>query len=107
MYDFAGRRGRDTQPDPLPTPSWLLTACEPGRFSMELPASLLVDPVVPAPALGRGGPVLVPPGFSSADSATRRCRPPRDRLGSRAPGWGLVRNHGLTAEIIDGVLARL
>src|SRR3954454_15155557 len=107
MYDFAGRRGRDTQPDPLPTPSWLLTACEPGRVSMELPASLLLDTVVPAPDLGRGRPVLVLPGFPSADSATRRCRAHLDRLGYRAHGWGLGRNHGLTDEIIDGVLARL
>ena len=107
MYDFAARRGGDTQPDPLPIPSWLLTACEPGRFSMELPASLLVDTVVPAPDLGNGRPVLVLPGFSSADSATRRGRAHLKRLGYRAHGWGLGRNHGLTDTIIDGVLARL
>ena len=99
MYDFAARRGGDTQPDtapdPLP-PSWLLTACELGRFSVELPASLLVDAVVPAPDQGRGRPVLVIPGFSSPDTATRRCRTHLNRLGYRAHGWGLGRNHGLT-----------
>ena len=110
MYDFAARRGGDTQPharpDRLPTPSWLFTACEVGRFSMELPASLLVDAVVPAPDQGRGRPVLVLPGFSSPDSATRRGRTHLERLGYRAHGWGLGRNHGLIDPIIDGVLAR-
>jgi pimeloyl-ACP methyl ester carboxylesterase len=110
MYDFAARRGGDTPPDPrpdaLPTPSWLFTACEVGRFSVELPASLLVDAVVPAPDQGRGRPVLVIPGFSSPDTATRRCRTHLNRLGYRTHGWGLGRNHGLTDQIIDGVLAR-
>jgi pimeloyl-ACP methyl ester carboxylesterase len=110
MYDFSARRGdqaRDgAQPDRLPTPSWLLTACEPGRFSAELPTSLLVDALSPARDEGQGRPVLVLPGFSSADNATRVGRAHLRRLGYRAHGWGLGRNHGLTDTIIDGVLAR-
>jgi len=105
MYDFSARRG-ETPTERLSTPSWLLTACEPGRFSVELPASLLVDVLTPAPDQGMGRPVLVIPGFSSPDAATRRCRSHLRRLGYRAHGWGLGRNHGLTDEIIDGVLAR-
>ena len=46
MYDFSARRESEALsgtvpdgPDPLPAPSWLLTACELGRLSVELPAS--------------------------------------------------------------------
>jgi pimeloyl-ACP methyl ester carboxylesterase len=74
---------------------------------MELPASLLVDALTPAPDHGAGRPVLVLPGFSSPDAATRRSRGHLQRLGYRPHGWGLGRNHGLTDPIIDGVLARL
>lgn len=107
MYDFAARRGGGDVADRLPTPSWLLTACEPGRFSVELPASLLVDAIAPSPDQGQGRPVLVVPGFSSPDTATRRARSHLRRLGYRAHGWSLGRNHGLTDPIIDGVLGRL
>jgi pimeloyl-ACP methyl ester carboxylesterase len=114
MYDFSARREGDALagaapdgPEPLPAPSWLLTACELGRLSVELPASVVVDAVTPAPDEGLGRPVLVLPGFSSPDSATRRGRQHLGRLGYRAHGWGLGRNHGLIDPIIDGVLARL
>jgi pimeloyl-ACP methyl ester carboxylesterase len=107
VYDFAARRGGGTAREALPVPSWWLTACEPGRFSVELPVSLLLDAIVRTPEQGDGRPVLVLPGFSSADGATRVCRSHLRRLGYRAHGWGLGRNHGLTDPIIDGVLARL
>jgi pimeloyl-ACP methyl ester carboxylesterase len=107
VYDFSARRQGEARGVRLPTPSWLLTACEPARFSAELPVSLLVDALVPAPDLGRGRPVLVLPGFSSADTATAVGRRHLRRLGFRAHGWGLGPNHGLIDPIIDGVLARL
>ena len=71
---------------------------------MELPASLLVDALTPAPDQGRGRPVLVLPGFSSPDAATRRRAATCAGSGYRAHGWGLGRNHGLTDPIIDGLL---
>ncbi len=111
MYDFSARRAGEAHyesgPEPLSPPSWLLTACELGRFSWELPTSLLVDALAPAPDEGQGRPVLVIPGFSSPDSATQRGRTHLRRLGYRTHGWGLGRNHGLTDPVIDGVLARL
>lgn len=108
MYDLTKHGGRGTTyaAPPLPKPSLLLTACEIGRFSVELPSSLLVDALVPAAAEGQGRPVLVLPGFYSPDGATRRGRSHLHRLGYQPYGWGLGRNYGLTDEIIDGVLAR-
>ncbi len=109
MYDLTQHGADDpayAAPPPLPKPSLLLTACELGRFSVELPTSLLVDAILPAAAEGDGRPVLVLPGFYSPDGATRRCRSHLRRLGYRPYGWGLGRNYGLTDEIIDGVLAR-
>lgn len=110
MYDLTRHGAPSTAyaaaPPALPRPSLLLTALEIGRFSVELPTSLLVDALVPASDEGHGRPVLVLPGFYSPDGATRRCRTHLDRLGYRTHGWGLGRNFGLTDEIIDGVLAR-
>ncbi|MET0998530.1 MAG: alpha/beta hydrolase [Marmoricola sp.] len=110
MYDLTQHGADDSTyaaaPPRLPTPSLLLTACELGRFSVELSTSLLVDALVPAAAEGQGRPVLVLPGFYSPDGATRRCRSHLRRLGYAPHGWGLGRNYGLTDEIIDGVLAR-
>jgi pimeloyl-ACP methyl ester carboxylesterase len=107
VYDFGARRGPGSAEAALPTPPWLLTACEPGRFVAELPASLLLDALVPAGKHGRGRPVLVLPGFSSADNATAVGRRHLRRLGYRVHGWGLGRNHGLTDAVIDGVLHRI
>jgi len=106
VYDLSARREGWARRDALPTPSWLWTACEPGRFSAELPTSLLVDAVTPVREDGRGRPVLVLPGFSSADNATAVGRRHLRRLGYRTHGWGLGSNHGLTDQIIDGVLDR-
>jgi len=110
MYDLSKHGAGETTSAEAPArqskPSLLLTACEIGRFSVELPSSLLVDAIVPAANEGRGRPVLVLPGFYSPDVATARCRSHLRRLGYAPYGWGLGRNYGLTDEIIDGVLAR-
>lgn len=108
MYDLTKHGGASYDDTArLPKPSLLLTACELGRFCVELPTSVVVDTLVPAADEGQGRPVLVLPGFSSPDAATRRCRTHLRRLGYQPHGWGLGRNHGLTDDIIDGVLARL
>lgn len=110
MYDLSSRRTDDATPTDtpprLPTPSLLLTACEIGRVSLEYPSSLLLDALTPRSEEGNGRPVLVLPGFYSPDSATRRCRSHLRRRGYQPHGWGLGRNHGLTDDIIDGVLHR-
>lgn len=107
MYDLNARRPGARPVPQLGPPSWLLTVAEPGRFGVELPASLLADAVLPGSAEGAGRPVLVLPGFGSPDAATSRGRGHLRRLGYRTYGWGLGRNHGLTDSILDGVVARL
>src|ERR1700710_2207448 len=105
MYDFQG--GGEAGVSSYPKPSLLLTAAEMARLSVEYPTSLLVDAVTPSRSTGGGRPVLVLPGFYAGDEATRRLRAHLDKLGYVSYGWGLGRNHGLTDEIIGGVLARL
>jgi pimeloyl-ACP methyl ester carboxylesterase len=104
MYDF--QRGANGVAS-YPKPSWLLTAVEMARLSVEYPASVLVDAVTPSQDTGNGRPVLVLPGFYAGDEATRRLRAHLDKLGYASYGWGLGRNHGLTDDIVDGVVARL
>jgi len=98
MYDLSKHGGGPTSyaaaPPRLPRPSLILTALEIGRFSIELPTSLLVDALVPATDEGQGRPVLVLPGFYSPDRATRRCRAHLSRLGYQSHGWRLGRNYG-------------
>ncbi len=107
MYDLNARRTGSPPVPQIGPPSWLLTFAEAGRFGVELPASLVADVVLPGAQEGAGRPVLVLPGFGSPDLATVRGRRHLQRLGYRAYGWGLGRNHGLTDPILDGVVARL
>jgi hypothetical protein len=90
MYDLSKHGEGDTTyaaaPPRLPKPSLLLTACEIGRYSVELTSSLLVDAIVPATDAGQGRPVLVLPGFYSPDAATRRCRSHLRKLGYQPHG---------------------
>lgn len=113
MYDFRAQGiGHDADGRPaLRLPSWLLTAGEAVRFPSEYAASLALDTVLPlvpgaVSDLGRGRPVLVLPGFSSADRATRRLRGHLDQRGWATYAWGVGPNHGLTDQVLDGVLAR-
>jgi pimeloyl-ACP methyl ester carboxylesterase len=117
MYDFrAAGIGRDPDGRPdLPKPSLVLTAGEAFRIPGEYAGSLLVDWVAQlAPdglvadrGLGEGRPVLVVPGFHATDVATRRLRGHLEHRGWDPYGWGVGTNHGLTDEVLDGVLARL
>lgn len=106
MYDLNARRPGARATPQLGPPSWLLTLAEPGRLGVELPAWLLAA-LLPRSAEGNGRPVLVIPGFGSPDVATGPARQHLRRLGYRAHGWGLGRNHGLTDRILEGVVSRL
>ena len=55
---------------------------------------------------GAGRPVLVLPGFGATDRATGRLRAHLDQRGWTTYAWGVGPNHGLTDEVLDGVLAR-
>lgn len=113
MYDFrAAGIGRDPDGRPdLRKPSLVLTAGEAFRVPGEYAGSLLVDVVadrlVADRGLGAGRPVLVVPGFHAGDAATKRLRGHLGRRGWDPYGWGVGTNHGLTDQVLDGVLARL
>lgn len=108
MYDFEGtQRGGPEGSTPLPRPPLALTALEAARFSVEYPASVLLDAVIPRRDVGGGRPVLVLPGFYATDGLTKRLRSHLRKAGYAAHGWGLGRNLGLTDEIVDGLPARL
>jgi pimeloyl-ACP methyl ester carboxylesterase len=113
MYDFrAAGIGRDPDGRPdLPKPSLVLTAGEAFRLPGEYAGSLLVDAfadrLLADRGLGAGRPVLVVPGFHATDAATRRLRGHLGHRGWDPHGWGVGTNHGLTDQVLDGLLARL
>ena len=107
MYDFRAKGiGRDAEGRrEIAPPSWLLTAGEPVRFASEYAASWLIDRL-PARDSGQGRPVLVLPGFGATDRGTGRLRSHLDRRGWTTYAWGLGPNHGLTDDVLLGLLAR-
>lgn len=107
MYDFRAQGiGHDAEGRPdLAPPSWLLTAGEALRFPSEYAAGWLLDRL-PATDVGHGRPVLVLPGFGATDRATARLRDHLDRRGWTTYAWGVGPNHGLTDEVLEGVLKR-
>jgi pimeloyl-ACP methyl ester carboxylesterase len=109
MYDFEGTQqdGRSDGSTPLPRPPMLLTALEAARVSIEYPASVVLDAVIPRRDVGGGHPVLVLPGFYATDGLTNRLRSHLRKAGYSPHGWGLGRNFGLTDAVVDGLPARL
>ena len=113
MYDFRAQGiGHDPEARPdIAPPSWLLTAGEPARFASEYAASWVLDRLLDrlpgrSRDLGQGRAVLVLPGFGATDRATGRLRDHLDQRGWTTYTWGVGPNHGLTDEVLDGVLAR-
>lgn len=56
---------------------------------------------------GDGHPVMILPGFMVAEARMEFLRLTLDRAGYRAFGWGLGRNLGVTADILDRLDAQL
>lgn len=102
MYRFA----EDVGARRLPRPSWALTLLEPVRLPVELSWSLAIDRLAPDSDLGEGRPVLVLPAFGADDFMTGCLRAHLTKHGFRVHGWGLGRNHGLTDQLVDGLLDR-
>jgi pimeloyl-ACP methyl ester carboxylesterase len=111
VYDFRSAgigHDPDGRPD-LAKPSLLLTAGEAVRFPVEYGASVLLDAFadrVTDRQLGAGRPVLVIPGFGATDRATGRLRQHLRARGWHVHAWRVGPNHGLTDEVLDGVLDR-
>lgn len=57
--------------------------------------------VVPIDRAGDGRTVVVVPGFMASDTSTIRLRRSLQAAGYRVHGWGLGRNMGVTADLLD------
>jgi pimeloyl-ACP methyl ester carboxylesterase len=90
----------DSAPPALP-----LLLREAGGFAtMRLKASFA--PAVRTAASGTGD-VLIIPGFMASDRTTARLRKSLDAAGYRAHGWGLGRNTGVKADILQRLDAQV
>ncbi|ODU17157.1 MAG: alpha/beta hydrolase [Sphingomonas sp. SCN 67-18] len=66
-----------------------------------------VGPALPVARRGCGQPVLVVPGFLASDGSTVMLRRTLRAAGYRAHGWGLGRNMGVRADMLERLDARL
>ncbi|QUT06184.1 alpha/beta fold hydrolase [Sphingobium phenoxybenzoativorans] len=62
---------------------------------------------VPLSESGEGRTVVVIPGFLASDSTTARLRKSLEKAGFAVHGWGLGRNRGVTADILERLDARM
>lgn len=89
-----------------PAPSAGLLAREFGAFAyMRWMAAF--GGAVPLRLAGDGRPVMVIPGFMASDKTTGRLRRSLVAAGFDAHGWGLGRNRGVTADMLDRIGDRI
>lgn len=62
---------------------------------------------VPLDVAGKGRRVVVFPGFMASDETTARLRRSLSAAGFAVHGWGLGRNRGVTADLLDRIDARI
>lgn len=62
---------------------------------------------VSLPVQGEGRPVLVLPGFMASDNTTARLRRSLTAAGFAAHGWGLGRNLGVSADMLEAIDRRV
>jgi pimeloyl-ACP methyl ester carboxylesterase len=84
-------------------PSRALLFTEPTRAAVEFGAFLAAAPLLRRAPHGDGHSVLVLPGFLADDRSTLVLRNTLGSLGYHTYGWGLGRNVGPTAEILEGM----
>jgi pimeloyl-ACP methyl ester carboxylesterase len=77
------------------------------RGALELPRLLLQLPHLARQPRGRGGPVLVLPGYGAGDTSTALLQGYLRFLGHRPFGWGLGRNGGDVPALLPRVLERI
>jgi hypothetical protein len=70
-------------------------------------ASAAFASAVPIDIDGDGRPVLVLPGFLASDQTTSRLRRSLNAAGFDAHGWGMGRNKGIKADVLQRVDARI
>jgi hypothetical protein len=88
-------------------PSRALLYTEPTRASIEFGTFVVSAPLLRRAPHGDGHTVLVLPGFLADDRSTMVLRTYLGTLGYRTYGWGLGRNVGPTAAVLDGMEALL
>jgi pimeloyl-ACP methyl ester carboxylesterase len=64
-------------------------------------------PAVPIPIATRGHLILIIPGFMATDGTTARLRRSLAEAGHSVYGWGLGRNRGVTADMLDRIDTRV
>lgn len=87
-------------------PSWLLLLAELRSVLAWIFYRFVARPH-PLPNIGGDLPVITLPGFMASDLAMRQLRSSLRGAGFRAYGWGLGRNRGTTADILDRLDARV
>jgi pimeloyl-ACP methyl ester carboxylesterase len=88
-------------------PSRALLYTEPSRAAVEFGTFLTTVPLLRRAPQGDGHTVLVLPGFLADDRSTLVLRNYLGSLGHHTYGWGLGRNIGPTAEVMEGMRAQL
>jgi pimeloyl-ACP methyl ester carboxylesterase len=84
-------------------PRSALLALEAPRAISELGLSAAARPLLAGSPRGDGHSVLVMPGLAASDTSTQVLRRFLKRLGYDVHGWGLGRNAGPTAAMLDGI----
>ena len=92
--------------DAVRPPGLLKLALE-GRAPFEFAAALAALPLLTAAPRGDGHPVLVFPGLAASDLSTRPLRRLLRGLGHDARGWGLGRNLGPRAGVLEAARERV
>lgn len=87
-------------------PSWLLLVAELRAVAAWIYFRFFTRPFVTS-HIGDGLPVITLPGFMASDLAMRQLRSSLRAAGFRAYGWGLGRNRGVTADMLDLLDARV
>src|SRR3954469_2004070 len=92
---------------PVRPPTPLLQALEAAWLPLEAAGVWAIRPFLRSVGRGDQHPVLLLPGFTASDQSTLPLRWALRSQGYWAHAWGLGRNIGPTARIVDGMRQRL
>ncbi len=92
---------------PVRAPGRALRALEAAWLPIEAAGFWAIRPLLRGMGRGDRHPVLLLPGFTADDDSTALLRATLRTQGYYAHSWGLGRNLGPTARIVDGMRARL